>query len=63
VDTAPLPPHPSRMTAPENSYWSIEACAWVRHPLAEAEVPAQRPAEDAVEVVDLDAEQPTGAPV
>ncbi len=56
------------MAAPENSYWSIEACAWVRHPRAEADVPAQRPAEEGVQVVDLtpvdlDADLPSGAPV
>jgi hypothetical protein len=56
------------MTAPENSYWSIEACAWVRHPRAEVDVPTQRPAEQADEVMDfaaaeLDADVPSGTPV
>jgi hypothetical protein len=52
------------MTEPANSFWSIEACAWVRYPRAEAEVPAQRPAEEAEEVVDLDSgDLPSGSPV
>lgn len=53
------------MAAPENVYWSIEACAWVRSLRTDAEVPVQRPAvEEADEVVDLDAaDLPSGVPI
>ena len=48
------------MAAPEKSYWSIEACAWVRFPPVEAEVPAQRAEEegDVLGTTDLPSDVP-----
>ncbi len=40
------------MGAPQNSYWSIEACGWVRFTAPEVDVPTPRPAEDAAEAAD-----------
>jgi hypothetical protein len=33
------------MSAPDNSYWSIEDCAWVRSPARSVELPEPRAAE------------------
>jgi len=45
------------MNEPRDSYWSIEACGWVRSPARGIDVPEPRPADgdeltDAIQTVD-----------
>jgi hypothetical protein len=56
------------MGAPQNSYWSIEACGWVRSSAPEVDVPVQRPAEEleveeaAAEALEVPADLPSRSP-
>ena len=52
------------MDARADTYWSIEACAWVVASPGSTDLPVQRSSDDSERDVDLDeVDQPSGAPV